>query len=238
MNLLKTFVASLAFASTAHAWKSVGHLLVARIAHDILENTSPDTITKVENVLKPFQDHFPSWTKAEGKHPMVECTTYADDIKYKGGGFQSPWHFDDAPYLDQGGSIHDFNFTVPDHNNTEAINGIVGMFNKVSGYKNNYIYQTILKNGPSGHTDNDSISTAMRFLIHYVGDAHQPLHGVARVDSKYPSGDKGGNDFPLPSHYGANELHAVWDSVIYEFHDNPNLPFSDNDWTAWGVTAK
>jgi hypothetical protein len=46
---------------------------------------------------------------------------------------------------------------------------------------------------------------------------------MSRVDNNYPAGDRGGNDFPLPTHYSAKELHAVWDSVIYEFHVNDKL---------------
>jgi hypothetical protein len=68
----------------------------------------------------------------------------------------------------------------------------------------------------------------MRMLIHYVGDAHQPLHGETRLDKNYPTGDRGGNDFNLPSHYGAKELHAVWDKVMYEFHVIAKLPFSED----------
>lgn len=65
----------------------------------------------------------------------------------------------------------------------------------------------------------------MRLLIHYVGDQHQPLHSTTRLDKEYPKGDRGGNDFPLPSHYSLKELHAVWDRVLYEFKTNPHLPF-------------
>ena len=64
---------------------------------------------------------------------------------------------------------------------------------------------------------------SVRLLIHYLGDIHQPLHSLSRVDPDYPAGDRGGNDFPLPNHYSAAELHAVWDSVIYEFHVNDKL---------------
>ena len=53
--------------------------------------------------------------------------------------------------------------------------------------------------------------------MHYVGDIHQPLHASTRVNSKYPTGDRGGNSFPLTSKDGINELHAVWDSLLYEF---------------------
>ena len=66
-------------------------------------------------------------------------------------------------------------------------------------------------------------SFALRLLIHYVGDIHQPLHSTSRVDSKYPRGDAGGNLFHVPSKEGAKNLHAVWDSVVYLFTATPSL---------------
>jgi hypothetical protein len=60
---------------------------------------------------------------------------------------------------------------------------------------------------------------ALRYLIHFVGDAHQPLHTTARVTARSPEGDRGGNDFAiLPPLSMAAEarpprnLHALWDS--------------------------
>jgi hypothetical protein len=35
-------------------------------------------------------------------------------------------------------------------------------------------------------TEDQAKSVALRFLIHYVGDLHQPLHTVARVNPSYP----------------------------------------------------
>lgn len=57
---------------------------------------------------------------------------------------------------------------------------------------------------------------ALRYVLHFVGDAHQPLHNVARDTSKHPNGDRGGNEFAitpgdvLPS--WTTNLHRVWDS--------------------------
>lgn len=67
------------------------------------------------------------------------------------------------------------------------------------------------------HSESNGLSYAMRFLIHYVGDVHQPLHATTRVDHNYTRGDFGGNLVYLPAKSGAGNLHAVWDSVIYEF---------------------
>ena len=48
---------------------------------------------------------------------------------------------------------------------------------------------------------------ALKFLVHFVGDAHQPLHaGYAR--------DRGGNTFQLQVDGRGTNLHALWDSGL------------------------
>jgi hypothetical protein len=106
------------------------------------------------------------------------------------------------------------------------------------GYKNTYMYEQIQSHGLSGHTEADGLSTAVRFLIHYTGDIHQPLHATARVNHEYPAGDRGGNSFPLPSIDGAKNLHSVWDSVLYSEPQDFTTPFSDADWDKVGNIAK
>jgi hypothetical protein len=67
---------------------------------------------------------------------MVECATFADKIKYRGGAYQSGWHFIDQPYLDDPGTtIKDFpDFQADDHDVTEAIDSIKKWMKKESGY--------------------------------------------------------------------------------------------------------
>jgi hypothetical protein len=95
-------------------------------------------------------------------------------------------------------------------------------------------YQTVMKHVGS---EDEGRSLALRLLIHYYGDIHQPLHNVGRYTKEYPSGDKGGNAFELKNHYSANELHAVWDNVIYKYHTNPKRPFSAATWSDFGSIA-
>lgn len=83
----------------------------------------------------------------------------------------------------------------------------------------------------------DAQSTAMRLLLHYVGDIHQPLHCTSRVNKDYPSGDRGGNDVPIKTHKSVKELHAVWDDVVYELVGHDDLPYSQDDWEAQGKLA-
>ncbi|MDP8275049.1 MAG: S1/P1 nuclease [Candidatus Euphemobacter frigidus] len=47
-----------------------------------------------------------------------------------------------------------------------------------------------------------------KFLVHFMGDLHQPLHcGKAE--------DRGGNDVPVSWQNQETNLHAIWDSLIF-----------------------
>ena len=82
-----------------------------------------------------------------------------------------------------------------------------------------------------------SMAMSFRFLIHTVGDIHQPLHNTSRVTKETPGGDRGGNSYPIDSIlYGTykgkpsylTELHQLWDSGVLAF--NPiNAADSDFD---------
>ena len=175
-------------------------------------------------------------TKDEGKHAFVECATFADDFKYNGGFYQKGWHFIDQPYLDEGGKIADYDFTADTHPITEAINGLVGWVGDLDQPKDSYIKTTV--EGATKGPEEDAVSVAVRLLIHYVGDIHQPLHATSRVDHEYPKGDFGGNTVHLPAKDGVTNLHALWDSVGYEFSGYAKLPFTDSDWALNGKRAE
>ncbi len=78
------------------------HHLVARIAQDHLEKTTAGkaALNKATQLLKVYSSNYPDMTRLEGSYPLVECSTFADEIKAKGMSWQSGWHFVDTPYLD------------------------------------------------------------------------------------------------------------------------------------------
>ena len=166
---------------------------------------------------------------------MTECATFADDIKGKGYSFQAGWHFIDQPYLSEGGSLSDFTFVEDVYDVLDALTNLTEWLSYAdTDYQSGYYYKTIHSYFP---VEAEARSFALRLVIHYVGDIHQPLHAVAEVNSEYPSGDRGGNDEKLPSKDGANNLHAVWDSVAYEYTGRPNLPLSSSDWSWYTQTS-
>jgi hypothetical protein len=54
---------------------------------------------------------------------------------------------------------------------------------------------------------------ALKFIVHFVGDIHQPLHAATRVK---PDGseDHGGNDVPVIFFGQSTNLHALWDTGL------------------------
>jgi hypothetical protein len=50
---------------------------------------------------------------------------------------------------------------------------------------------------------------ALKFVVHFLGDMHQPLHAGDR-------GDRGGNDVTVWYQWRRTNLHSLWDSRMIE----------------------
>ncbi len=80
-------------------------------------------------------------------------------------------------------------------------------------------------------------SAALRYLIHFVGDVHQPLHAIARDSDEFPEGDRGGNDFKIKPINGwgnrpVSNLHTLWDFACGAYKSSPKRPLvsADEQW--------
>jgi hypothetical protein len=236
-HCLSSAVAVAALIGNTQAWSYGGHVIVTYIAQTILEKEDPSKLAIASEIAALVHQNYPYKTPTEDMYPFIECAAWADASKYNGGGFQSAWHFNDQPYLDEG-PLSDYTFKKPAMDVTGAINGIVNWINKKGDYKSDYYYQKITQTTYlENHTAQDTYSMGLRFLLHYVGDQHQPLHSTTRVDSTYDNGDRGGNSFLLPSHYSCKNLHCVWDRVVYEWKTNPHLPFTNDGFTAFKASV-
>jgi hypothetical protein len=60
---------------------------VARIAYDNLNfsQSGKAALAKANALLKVYSSSHPDMTNLEGSYPFVECATFADEIKAKGG---------------------------------------------------------------------------------------------------------------------------------------------------------
>ncbi len=70
-------------------------------------------------------------------------------------------------------------------------------------------------------TSKSEKSLAIKFIVHLIGDLHQPLHVGTGLD-------RGGNDFKVKFFGQRKNLHSVWDSGLI---DGKQLSFSE--WSNW-----
>jgi hypothetical protein len=72
------------------------------------------------------------------------------------------------------------------------------------------VYKAILKNVDILKDESSTIEqrrSALKFVVHFVGDLHQPMH-ISRAE------DKGGNTIQLQFDGKGTNLHSLWDSKL------------------------
>lgn len=174
-------------ASPAWSWGRSGHRIVAKVA---AKNLSADARKKVAAILG---------TNAAGvEAAMAAASTWPDDIDKTKTGTRD-WHFVDVPVSTP------FSLTGLCAGHNCVVDQIENMRDRLQTNKTGFkLLQTPSPFRPM-------TSQELAFLIHFVGDLHQPLHAAV-------NGDRGGNcvmlAHPLPHNDGSDpttELHAAWD---------------------------
>lgn len=82
----------------------------------------------------------------------------------------------------------------------------------VNQQSNDNVYGAILKEEAiikDKASTPDQINSALKYLIHLVGDAHQPMH-ISRAE------DKGGNTIQVRFDNAGTNLHSLWDSKLID----------------------
>ena len=118
------------------------------------------------------------------------------------------------------GSSHFINLTVHLDGTTNIV--AIAASNVVSAIT---AYIATLQNANASQVDQ---ATALRYLLHYVGDIEQPLHCVSAVWSNKPNGDAGGNGFNLSGTW--DNLHFLWDDGGGYLWDSISRPLDDPSW--------
>ena len=68
----------------------------------------------------------------------------------------------------------------------------------------------------SSDAKDEDRAVSLCWLLHLIGDVHQPLHGTALYSRDYKNGDQGGNLIALAIDNKAWRLHWYWDSILDE----------------------
>ena len=175
--------------ANALAWGPGGHMIVAQIAFDRLNPRAKAEVRRLAAIpINPVSE-------TERSPDFVTASVWADGVKNKKGfEFSGDEHFADFP------------FSV-DMTRLPRLPKEVNVINALKRYVG------ILRTS----TDDNVRADALRFIIHYVGDIHQPLHCSTRVDRNHPRGDRGGNDFFVRVSGNRVNLHSLWDGGLGNF---------------------
>jgi hypothetical protein len=186
----------LLLAQPALAWNDTGHMLVATIA---LRHMSPAVREQVHQLLAHRDNPQSGKPVTPRDDTDVTAANYMDDIRPT---------FSSLHYIDQFMDDHGTLLARP-----------APSPNAVDWIRHNL---EVLRTSPSDAARGEAI----RYLMHVVGDLHQPLHCAARVTDQFPDGDRGGNDVKIPGPFG--NLHWYWDCAAGLFPDMPR-PLSPED---------
>jgi hypothetical protein len=207
---------------TAVAWNNGGHMTVAAVAYmslsaptkarvDALLRQHPDFSTLAQGLSADSSDFglFVFMRAATWPDQIRDDPRFFDDTDPKAvetpllDGFPDmkvhrPWHFIDEPFSTDGSET-----TSPEEPN--ALTQIVAF----------------------EHALGDANVTAatqaydLPWLLHLVGDIHQPLHCSGRFSTQHSGGDHGGNLFQLGTK--DKNLHALWDHALSTEQDPKKL---------------
>ncbi len=135
---------------------------------------------------------------------LASVANWADSIKGQSEWTHTKsWHF---VTIEDGD-----NYSTSDHNHDGDVVGAITEMVKVLNRRN---------------ADPVSKENALKFLVHFVGDIHQPLH-VGRGD------DRGGNEIHINFEGRNSNLHALWDSLMLM-----KQPMEYDAYATWLETGK
>ncbi len=202
---------------SALRWDATGHQVIAAIAYERLR---PATRARVNALLR--------------RHPDLDSLARGLDLGTDGGArelFMRASVWPDQIRRDP----RFYNETDPSSRATPFLPGFPDMKRRAGWHYVNRSFatdgtatilpgtrNTVTEMGALARALGDSgVSAPVRayglsWLIHVVGDLHQPLHGISRSSRRHPLGDSGGNaervrHGPLPA--DTLNLHAYWDGL-------------------------
>ena len=183
------------------AWNARGHMIIAAIAYQELTKDQQQYVTQILiNHPEYSRNWKPDYEQLEatvelGLYLFMRASIWADDIRAT----NYPDHQYDAP------KWHYMNYELRFPYDGELV---------VSDDENVLLAINInLEKFKSSTTSKEEKAIALCWLIHLIGDIHQPLHTVSLFSEQFPNGDRGGNGFWIKPK-GAVKLHSYWDGLM------------------------
>jgi len=216
----------------AAAWNSFGHMTVGDIAY---EHMTPEAKERAMQLIE-LNPSYDKWKSLAGDNASDDetnrkifsmATTWADDIKgdksyhadgthvgntppdgpiatqnigYADKNLHKYWHFDEHSFSTDGTPVEP----------TQVPNAAT----QIEAFR-----KTLASDAPDELKSYD-----LTWMLHLVGDIHQPLHATARVDQHHPNGDVGGNFVKIECDDCPKNLHELWDQSLGPSGDFTIMP--------------
>jgi hypothetical protein len=216
----------------ALAWNPPGHMIVALIAYDHLDDATKAKAIELLRAHPRFQDHFQhfmpkeivkgsqaeqdEWCFAQAATwpdlmREVKTVVTRDDVtKYH----RAAWHYIDTPIFLNDDEQHQLEHQVKQNLSREIPEDPDDpTMNVIQAEK------VAARTVGDASAEQGQRSVSLCWLIHLVGDSHQPLHSSALFTShRFRDGDRGGNllapDYAYKTFQGGYTLHSYWDDAI------------------------
>jgi hypothetical protein len=180
------------FLSQFFTWGANGHRVVAQVCENHLSE-------KAKTSIKAILD----------KEYLAEITNWSDYIKSeREWKFADEWHYTTVHPDQNVTNVRDQYAEDPKIN--DAIEAIELMKQILKGdSKAKKQFENIIEKNKARKLNNSTEATALAFLVHIIGDIHQPLHVGKNRDS-------GGNKIAVLFFSDKTNVHSVWDTKIIE----------------------
>jgi hypothetical protein len=170
------------------AWGPQGHRTVGALADQLL---SPQAHAVVMQLLAADLDKFGS---PSGRTTLEQVSLWADEVRGTAADHPS-WHYDDRPIC---GLVSKDRYCANGQCNSEQLKRLVGVLSDARA---------------SARERNE----ALKWVVHLVGDLHQPLHASDNAD-------RGGNEVQVAlagmRTRGRISLHKAWDTELVQLAFN------------------
>ncbi len=199
---------------TASAWWDPGHRLVALIAWSRMDQKTRAATLKLLGQHPHARKYFTPPKEVRGetlrRQWVISQAAVWSDLVRKTDYDRPTWHYINRPLFLSDRSRRLLGPRLPVNLATvvpRAATLETGELNVIQA-----IRLCRQKLSAAGTSDTDR-ALCVTWLCHMVGDVHQPCHSTATfTESRFPKGDRGGNDVPVQGTTEPINLHMYWDS--------------------------
>lgn len=193
------FFVLMVFCSDTQAWSGAGHMVIAA---ETWNEIPPAIRAKATEILKAHPDYSKWKASFDGEargldldeFVFLRASVWPDEIRRHGSKYDHPhWHF-----VDYALRPPSFPLEAEPAPDDDILFGIEQCEKTLSG-----------TNAPA-----EDRAACLSWLIHLIGDLHQPLHCASFFGEAYPHGDKGGNEFYVKPATRGLKLHSFWDGLL------------------------